>query len=62
VSCRLPSPFQIEIQALPKEKQVIDFDPPEDTSDVSALVETEMESDAAKETADGVPLPDGSAG
>jgi len=50
----------MEIQALPKEKQVIDFDPTEDASEVSALIGAGTESETTEGTAEGLPLPDGS--
>jgi hypothetical protein len=49
----------MEIQALPKEKQVIDFDPTADTTDVSEVVETDRESSPSGESMEGLPVPDG---
>ncbi|WP_276258957.1 VirB4 family type IV secretion system protein [Haloglomus litoreum] len=49
----------MEIQALPKEKQVIDFDPTTDTPDVSAIVDSDGDSTDSEAAVEGPPLTDG---
>ncbi|MFB6188970.1 MAG: VirB4 family type IV secretion system protein [Halapricum sp.] len=49
----------MEIRALPKEKQVIDFDPTMDATDISEVVETDSGSSRSDDSIDGLPVPDG---